>query len=126
MEQFCCYYDSKNVAPFKGGFFMPKKHLGISKDEKRNTWMIHTRISLPDGSSATVTKRGFKSEKEAFDALEDIKAERLKEYQSAERFISWQDACMEYYHYYSTKVKTTTARDSFLTYFSKKSPTSFY
>lgn len=95
---------------------MPKKHLGISKDEKRNTWMIHTRISLPDGSSATVTKRGFKSEKEAFDALEDIKAERLKEYQSAERFISWQDACMEYYHYYSTKVKTTTARDSFLIY----------
>lgn len=95
---------------------MPKKHQGITKDEKRNTWMIHTMITLPNGIKTTITRRGFVSEKEAFAALEEIKKEKLKQYESTERYISWRDACDDYWKYYSCKVKYTTARNGFLSY----------
>ena len=95
---------------------MPKKHSGISKDTKRNTWMIHTTISLPNGEYKTITKRGFASERDAFKALEELKKQILKDYQSKLRFISWNDACAEYWHYYEMKVKSTTAGNTFVVY----------
>lgn len=42
--------------------------------------------------------------------------EKLKQYESSERYISWTDACDDYWKYYSCKVKHTTSRNGFLTY----------
>ena len=39
---------------------MPKKRSGITKDEIRNTWMIHTSFTTPDGEVLYIKKRGFR------------------------------------------------------------------
>lgn len=84
---------------------MPKKHSGIRKDESRNTWMIATRFTTPDGKCIYIKKRGFKTESDAFEYLEIFKAQKLKEYESEKRRVSWEDATTEYMNHYSSKVK---------------------
>lgn len=94
---------------------MPKKHSGISKD-KNGTWMIHTRVSLPNGETVTLTKRGFDTEGLAFEALELYKRTRYEEYIASKRPLKWLDATNEYWKYYSSKVKETTAKNAFSTF----------
>lgn len=88
---------------------MPKKHSGIRKDESRNTWMIATRFTTPDGKCIYIKKRGFKTESDAFEYLEIFKAQKLKEYESEKRRVSWEDATTEYMNHYSSKVKKSSA-----------------
>lgn len=95
---------------------MPKKHAGVSKDPKRNTWTIHTKMTLPNGQKVAIHKRGFNTEREAIEELELIREQNLKDYESAERYISWKEGCLDYWAHYSNKVKATTAANAFLTY----------
>lgn len=92
---------------------MPKKHAGVSKDEKRNTWTIHTRVSLPDGHICALHKRGYKTEREALEALDVMKDELLKNYESQERYVDWKEGCLDYWAHYSTRVKQTTGSNAF-------------
>ena len=94
---------------------MPKKHHGILK-ENNGKWMIHTRIAMPNGDNVTITKRGFDTEGAAFEQLEKIKQSKYEEYISSKRPLLWADAAKEYWDYYSTKVKETTAKNCFSTF----------
>ena len=95
---------------------MPKKHSGIRKDESRNSWMIDTRFIAPDGTSIYVKKRGFKTEADAFEYLEIMKAQKLKEYESEQRRVSWVDATSDFINYHSTKVKRSSAEHTKVLY----------
>ena len=94
---------------------MPKKHAGISK-AKNGSWMIHTRIALPDGSKTTITRRGFETERSAFEALEKMKHERFQDFLLEQRPLLWADAAEEYWKYYSSKNKETTVKNSYYIY----------
>lgn len=95
---------------------MPKKHAGVTKDEKRNTWLIDTRMSLPNGQTVRIHKRGFKTEREALEELEMIREQSFKDYESTERFVSWRDGCLDYWSHYCTRVKDTTGSNAFRIY----------
>ena len=95
---------------------MPKKHAGVTKDEKRNTWRIHTRMALPNGEIVSIDRRGFKTEREALEELEMIREQNLKDYESTERFVSWRDGCLDYWSHYCTRVKETTGFNAFRIY----------
>lgn len=95
---------------------MPKKHRGIEKDKNRNTWSIHTTITLPDGMSKHLRKRGFLSEREAYDELEYTRNKMLKEFEERKTFVSWNSLCKQYWEKYSTTVKNTTAYNVKLTF----------
>lgn len=90
---------------------MPKKRPGISKDQKRNTWMISNRITLPNGKVIYIRKRGFLSEKDAFIEMESIKAKLLLEFQSEQNKVDWEPFCKDYWKKYSSTVKNTTAHN---------------
>ena len=94
---------------------MPKRHAGISK-AKNGSWMIHTRIALPDGSKTTVTRRGFETERSAFESLEKMKHERFQDFILDKRPLMWQDAANEYWQYYSSKSKESTSKNAYYCY----------
>ena len=94
---------------------MPKKHSGITK-ANNGSWMIHTRIALPDGSNTTITRRGYKTERSAFESLEKMKQKRFHDFIQEQRPLLWADAAEEYWKYYSSKNKETTVKNSYYIY----------
>ena len=98
---------------------MPKKRSGIRKDESRNTWLIDTRFTTPDGEVLYIKKRGFKTETDAFEYLEIFKAQKLKEFESQKRFYSWKEATDEFWNHYCTRIKRSSANNMRILYNSK-------
>ena len=98
---------------------MPKKRNGITRDPERNTWMIHTSFTTPDKEIIKIKKRGFKTERDAFEYLEVLKHQKVKEYESRKRFYPWKDATEEYWNHYCTKIKRSSANNMRILYNSK-------
>lgn len=98
---------------------MPKKRSGITKDEIRNTWMIHTSFTTPDGEVLYIKKRGFKTERDAFEYLEILKEQKIQEFESKKRYLSWVDATDDYWNYFKNKVKATTSANLYPVYNAK-------
>lgn len=85
---------------------MAKRYKGITK-ESNNTWSIHTRIVLPDGSIKPIRKRGFKTQFEAYSEKQNI-ISKLTNKTLIQSNNEVRDCVNEYFNYLGDTVKVTT------------------
>ena len=85
---------------------MSKRYKGIIK-EQNNTWSIHTRITLSDGTTKAIRKRGFKTQYEAY-IEKTLITSKLTNKVLIYNTNEVSEAVLEYFQFLGNTVKVTT------------------